>query len=119
VTREQASEVYRVRYWNVLKCDELPIGVDLVVLDIAAETDVVQAAKTLQKVVGAGDDGSVGPVTLGAVALSAPRTIVTRLSEQRREWLRARQTSATAVDFTRIDDVERAARGMIDRAADK
>ncbi|MFD2181129.1 peptidoglycan-binding protein [Rhodoplanes azumiensis] len=122
LTREQACEVYRVRYWNVLKCDELPVGVDLVVFDTAAETDVVQAAKLLQKVVGANEDGSVGPVTLGAVGLMTPRAIVTRLSELRRERLRMLQTggagAAAAVGTSRIEDVDTLAREMIDRAAE-
>ncbi len=117
LSRDQGCEIYRVRYWNVLRCDELPVGVDLVVFDTAAEIDVIEAAKMLQKVLGVSDDGAVGPVTLGAVGLMTPRAIVTRLSDLRRERLRLTK-AGVAADSNRIEDIDRFAREMIDQAAD-
>lgn len=119
LTRDQAAEIYRVRYWNVLKCDDLPAGVDLVVFDLAAETDTAEAAKILQRVVGANEDGSIGPVTLGAVKLMTPQAIVTRLSQLRRERQRRLAAGAAAADTSRADDVESTARRMIDQHAAK
>ena len=51
-----------MRFWNVLRCNELPIGVDLVVFDTAADIGLAKSAKLLQDVVGAKDDGSLVPL---------------------------------------------------------
>jgi lysozyme family protein len=66
LTRDQALEIYRVRYWNVLKCDELPAGVDLVVFDFGVDAGPSESAKVLQRAVGAEADGSIGPATMAA-----------------------------------------------------
>ncbi|MGA8989191.1 MAG: glycosyl hydrolase 108 family protein, partial [Rhodoplanes sp.] len=112
LSRDDAYEFYRMRYWNVLKCDELPIGVDLVVFDLAADLGVAQSTKMLQKVVGAESDGSMGPVTMGAVKLMTPLDIVTKLSELRRENKRG-----SSEGMSRIKEIEDAARQMIAAAS--
>ena len=112
LSRDDACEFYRMRYWNVLKCDELPIGVDLVVFDLAADLGVAQSTKMLQKVVGAESDGSMGPVTMGAVALKTPQEIVTKLSELRREKKRG-----SGEGVSRINEIENAAVRMIAAAS--
>jgi len=112
LSRDDACEFYRMRYWNVLKCDELPIGVDLVVFDTAADIGLAKSAKLLQDVVGAKDDGSMGPVTMGAVKLMTPLDIVTKLSELRRENKRG-----SSEGMSRIKEIEDAARQMIAAAS--
>ena len=107
---EKASEFYRMRFWNVLRCNELPIGVDLVVFDTAADIGLAKSAKLLQDVVGAKDDGSIGPVTMGAVELMTPRDIVMRMSARRRE-------GKMTEEINRVSEVESAAVRMIDAAS--
>lgn len=114
LTLDSANEIYRTRHWNVLQCDDLPIGVDLVVLDSSVVADPVDAAKMLQKVVGVAEDGSVGPVTLGAVALMTPRDIVVRLSELRRQQLKNQAASTADSRQSRIGDVANNALKMIE-----
>jgi putative chitinase len=43
--RDEACEIYRTRYWNVLRCDDLPVGVDLVVFDFGVNADPRQSAR--------------------------------------------------------------------------
>jgi peptidoglycan hydrolase-like protein with peptidoglycan-binding domain len=83
LTREQAREIYRTRYWNVSNCDELPVGVDLVVFDFGVDAGLTASVMALQEVVGAGADGSVGPVTIAATKLMSPAEIVRKVSERR------------------------------------
>ncbi len=64
---EHLAEIYRTRYWNACRCDELPDGLDLAVFDTAVNTGPAQAARLLQRIVGVPADGSVGPKTLAAV----------------------------------------------------
>ncbi len=55
-------------YWMPLACPFLPAGLDAVCFDFGWNTGVASAAKRLQWVVGATQDGEIGPATLAAVA---------------------------------------------------
>jgi hypothetical protein len=96
LTREQACEIYRSRYWNVLRCDELPVGVDLVVFDFAVDEGPPEAAKALQDVVGAGTDGSVGPVTISAAKMMSSADVVRKVSQRRTSKDRSREVEQKA-----------------------
>lgn len=71
ITAAEVFEVYDRRYWDLIKGDHLPIGVDYVVFDGAVNSGVSQSAKWLQRALGsryAGKvDGIIGPTTLDAV----------------------------------------------------
>ncbi len=64
---EHLAEIYRKRYWNACRCDELPDGLDLAVFDTAVNSGPAQAARLLQRIVGVPADGALGPKTLVAV----------------------------------------------------
>jgi lysozyme family protein len=64
--REKAKEIYRAKYWDAIKADQLPAALRFEVFDAAVNSGVSQAVKWLQRVVGVGDDGVIGPMTLGA-----------------------------------------------------
>lgn len=80
---EDACELYRARYWNVLKCDELPVGVDLVVFDFGVDEGAGKSAKALQEVVGAKADYSIGPTTIAATKMMSPEDVVRKVSHLR------------------------------------
>jgi lysozyme family protein len=83
LTRDEACEIYRTNYWNVLRCSELPRGVDLVVFDFGVNAGTGRSAQTLQKVVGVEQDGSIGPITLHAVSGLDPVKIIHEFSARR------------------------------------
>lgn len=64
-------DIYKTRYWDVIKGDELPAGVDYVVYDGAVNSGPTQSVKWLQRALGARYagriDGLIGPATLTAV----------------------------------------------------
>ncbi|CAB4124411.1 zliS Lysozyme family protein [uncultured Caudovirales phage] len=68
LTKEGAIAIYKKDYWDRVKGDDLPIGLDLVVLDAAVNSGVSQSVKWLQRSVGVVDDGTIGPKTFIAVA---------------------------------------------------
>jgi len=105
---DQAREIYRTKYWNVLRCDDLPAGVDLVVFDFGAEAGPAEAAAALQRVVGAEADSSVGPATIAATKAGSPSDIVMRLSQLRRESKRG-----SSEGIGRINEGEIAAQQMV------
>ena len=42
-----AKEIYRSKYWDVLRCDDLPAGVDYAVFDFGVNSGVGRSAKVL------------------------------------------------------------------------
>jgi hypothetical protein len=115
LTREEAVEIYRTRYWNAMRCGELPRGVDLMVLDCGVNAGPRRSILELQKAVGVAADGIIGPVTLGAVRSTNARALVARLSVLRLQFY---QTLATWPTFgrgwtNRVDAAQRAALQMI------
>lgn len=67
LTAATASDIYGRDYWARVAGDSLPIGVDLMVFDMAVNAGVERSAEILQGCVGAAQDGAIGPATLGAV----------------------------------------------------
>lgn len=64
---EVADEIYRKRYADVLRYDELPAGLDYAVLDFGINSGTSRSAKYLQRVLGVEPiDGKIGLVTLTA-----------------------------------------------------
>jgi peptidoglycan hydrolase-like protein with peptidoglycan-binding domain len=86
LARDEAREIYRTKYWNLMKCDELPRGVDLVVFDFGVNAGPSRSAKILQKIVGAETDGSIGPVTTGACKVMPAKDIITQMSKARMDY---------------------------------
>jgi lysozyme family protein len=69
LTVEDVAPIYKKNYWDRVKGDDLPGGLDLCVFDFGVNAGTGRAAKYLQSLVGATADGAIGPGTLRAVAL--------------------------------------------------
>jgi lysozyme family protein len=83
--RNEACEIYRTRYWNVLRCDDLPTGIDLVVFDFGVDAGTPRSARMLQQAVGAAADGSIGDATIAATKAMSPTDVVKDMSNRRLE----------------------------------
>lgn len=93
-----AAKVYRAEYWNKVRGDDLPAGVDYAVFDYAVNSGPGRAAKALQKLVGVPQDGQIGPKTLGAVAAVHPLNLVSLINaycDDRMAFLRGLKTFPT------------------------
>ena len=66
--RDTAKAIYRKQYWDAVKAEQLPLALRFEVFDAAVNSGVSQAVKWLQRVAGVGEDGIIGPMTLGAAA---------------------------------------------------
>lgn len=67
ITRAEIEAIYRNEYWNRVRGDDLPAGVDLAVFDMAVNSGVSRASKYTQALVGTPQDGIIGPATLKAI----------------------------------------------------
>ena len=66
ISDSEVASIYKNLYWDKIRGDDLPSGVDFAVFDFAVNSGVSKAAKTLQGVVGVTQDGVIGPATVQA-----------------------------------------------------
>lgn len=87
LSREEAASIYRRFYWNAVRADELPRGLDHALFDLAVNSGPTRAATMLQKILGVEADGIIGPVTLRAAWEANPAETVRRLTRARLGFL--------------------------------
>lgn len=95
ITDQQIATVYRRHYWDKVAGAELPDGIDYAVFDFAVNSGPDRAAKYLQKVVGAKQDGRIGPATIKATRSILPANIIHSLCDDRLEFLKRLKTWPT------------------------
>ena len=114
LTPKDVMPLYKAKYWDTVKGDDLPAGVDYAVFDFAINSGPSRAAKALQSVLNTNPDGQIGPTTLRALETSNPREIATKVCEARLAFL---QSLSTYANFgkgwsRRVSEVENTAFNM-------
>lgn len=66
ISMDEVGGIYRQLYWDKIRGDDLPSGLDFAVFDFAVNSGVGRAAKYLQSIVGVPQDGMIGPQTIQA-----------------------------------------------------
>jgi hypothetical protein len=119
MTKVEAQEIYRSKYWNPMQCGDLPNGIDLELFDFGVNAGIRTAVKMLQLVIGVTADGSVGPVTLSAAKAGNPRTLIESFSQHRLDYYRALPgwPHFGAGWTNRTNSVEQAALNMVGQTA--
>ncbi len=115
LTPADVAPLYKAKYWDKVKGDDLPDGVDYIVFDAAINSGPGRAAKWLQQTVGVTADGAIGPGTLKAVQAMPVLEIVDKYQQTRLEFLQALSTWATFGKGwgRRVTEVEQAALKMV------
>jgi lysozyme family protein len=116
---DTVDAIYRANYWNAVRGDELPAGIDLVVWDYCVNSGPAQAVKSLQRAIGGLKmDGHLGAATLDAVRTAPAAWVIAEYMEERRRFLRARKTFWRFGKgwMARCDRIEAAALAMVGQA---
>lgn len=92
---EEHAAIYRERYWETVRGDDLPGGVDLAAFDAAVNSGPARAGRWLQKAAGVKPDGAVGPVTLAAVNAADPLVLIHDMLDRRLAFLKRLRTWST------------------------
>lgn len=92
LTQDEAAAIYRANYWDRVKGDDLPPGVDYCVFDFAVNSGVSRSAIYLQEIVGVAPDGKIGPLTVLAVADWDSVTLIESLCGKRMSFLKKLST---------------------------
>lgn len=119
LTKDTVKPFYRQMYWDKVKGDDLPAGVDYAVFDFAVNAGVSRAAKFLQRSVGAVDDGVIGNGTLGKVAVTNKQRLLAAFADQKQRFYNGLALSNPSQQkflkgwLSRVDKVQTAAESML------
>lgn len=95
-TEKERLAIYRAQYWDAVKGERLPPGIDLAIYDFAVNSGVVRAVKYLQAALGVKVDGLIGAVTLRAAQDAYERgqtaIVLKKIMDGRESFLRGLST---------------------------
>ena len=114
LTIEMVAPLYHKRYWDAVRGDDLPSGVDLCVFDCAVNAGVGRASRFLQQAVGVVADGAIGPKTLAAVTAMPADEIIEKFCDLREAHYKSLNTFATFGKgwMRRLDGIEAESKHM-------
>jgi len=97
LTPTMVKPLYKRKYWDACRADDLVAGVDYCVFDVAVNSGPGRAIKFLQSCVGVTVDGGFGPATMAAVkkAEEDPERLVELYCAKRLEFLQSLKTFET------------------------
>ena len=87
LTVGETKAIYRARYWDRVRGDELPAPLAVMAFDTAVLSGPSAAAKALQRAIGANPDGAIGPLTIAAARAADLRQSVGRFYDERLAFL--------------------------------
>jgi len=95
LTPEMVKPFYKKNYWDRIRGDELPSGVDYAAYDLAVNSGTGRAAKYLQRIAGVTEDGVIGPQSLKAIQKCDAESAVDALCTMRLNFLKGLNTFDT------------------------
>ena len=131
---EEAKRIYREKYWDAMRCDDLPAGIDYCVFDYGVNSGIGRAGKVLRRLLGLPDDSSVvTDVVVQAAGKRDPKALIAAICDERLRFLKSLKTwpvfgngwgrrvaegraAAFAMANTHPGEVERAHRAIAARA---
>jgi lysozyme family protein len=115
LTPEKVEPLYKKKYFDAVRGDELPVGLDYLMFDFAVNAGAGRAIKTLQTAVGVTPDGGFGPMTMAAVQAVDPVELIERFSQAKEDFYRSLNTFATFGKgwLNRVADVKQKASSMV------
>ncbi|MBX9594043.1 MAG: hypothetical protein K2X46_06745 [Roseomonas sp.] len=119
MSHEEARAILRARYWNAVRGDDMPPGVDLALFDWSVNAGPARAVRGLQRLVGVSADGAIGPMTLAALRGREPMNLAYALCDTRLAHLRGLDDwRVFGKGWTaRVERVRAASRGILHKSA--
>jgi lysozyme family protein len=95
LTPEMVEPLYKRKFWDACRCDDLKSGISYLIFDFAVNAGVGRSIKTLQSAVGVTPDGGFGPMTMAAVQAIDPVELVEKFSQAKEDFYRSLNTFDT------------------------
>ena len=119
LVREDVEPIYKQNYWDRMKCDSVPAGLDLCLFDFGVNAGTGRSAKYLQNMIGTTADGGIGPNTLKCldeyIEENGLESTITEFQSRRQGYYESLNTFETfGRGWTRrVDETTEAALDMI------
>jgi lysozyme family protein len=115
LTAADVEPLYKQKYWDIVRADELPSGIDYLVFDMGVNAGPNCSVILLQKAVGVTPDGGFGPMTMAAVQAIDPVTLIERFSAEKVVFYRSLDSFAVYGTgwLNRVADVKVKAAAML------
>jgi lysozyme family protein len=119
LTPEVVKPFYKARYWNAIRGDDLPHGVDYCLFDCAVNSGPNRAIKLLQSILNQKIDGVLGRNTLNAIDYTDHFELIEDYSQRRLDFLKSLPHWDAFGDGwrNRVTDVELEAKKMVMKLA--
>lgn len=88
ITKAEVSDIYKRQYWDAVKGDDLPSGLDFAMFDFAVNSGPSRAITFLQRILGVADDGHIGAITMRAISQADTSDLIVKLCNARMAWLK-------------------------------
>jgi lysozyme family protein len=115
LTPEKVEPLYKKKYWDAVRADDLPVGLDYLMFDFGVNAGPGRAIKVMQSAVSVTPDGGFGPMTLAAVQAIDPVELIEKFSQAKEDFYRSLGTFATFGKgwLNRVADVKVKANSML------
>lgn len=107
ISDELLQQIYKRKYWDAVKGDQLPDGLDALVFDFAVNSGPARAIKELQQCLNVPVDGILGPVTLKHISTFPLEQIIKEYIQARLDFVKQIKTFNTFGKgwIARINDI--------------
>jgi lysozyme family protein len=95
LTPADVEPLYKKKYWDAVRADELPSGLDYILFDMGVNAGPGRSIKIMQDAVGVTPDGGLGPVTMAAINAADPVELIAKFSEGKEAFYRSLKTFET------------------------
>ena len=92
LTPEKVEPMYKKKFWDAVRGDEVKLGLDYLLFDFAVNASPGRSIKTLQTSIGVPADGGFGPITMNAVKSFEPVKLIERFSQAKEDFYRSLNT---------------------------
>jgi lysozyme family protein len=89
LTPADVEPLYKKKYWDAVRADELPSGIDYILFDMGVNAGPGRSIKIMQSALGVTPDGGLGPITMKAVLAADPVELINRFSEEKEAFYRS------------------------------
>lgn len=87
LTREDAYNIYKRDFWDVLAGDSIPDNVIYQLFDFAINSGMQTAIRYFQRALGVADDGYFGPISKAAVTKNTESDMIMNLNAERLDFM--------------------------------
>ena len=95
LTHEDVAPIYKKNYWDKLRGDDLPSGLDFAAFDWGVNSGTGRPAKVIQRYIGSAQDGAIGPKTLALVKGQNTEYMIEEFGKIRQEFYESLKTFDT------------------------